>query len=101
MIATYTDGSEVAEGDSIRYHQAPGGLMPHGDWQYGVARKFPRSPEEVERMLAFNEREGFLALDPDELHLHNVDTQGRDRYYMIAGGHIVERWPLDVPSSER
>lgn len=34
---TYTDGSRVQGGDQIRYHQAPGGLMDHGDWQYGVA----------------------------------------------------------------
>lgn len=38
---TYTDGSRVQEGDHIRYHQAPGGLMAHGDWRYGVAAYMP------------------------------------------------------------
>lgn len=38
---TYTDGTPVQEGDRIRYHQAPGGLMAHGDWRYGVAVRLP------------------------------------------------------------
>lgn len=38
---TYTDGTAVREGDRIRYHQAPGGLMAHGDWVYGVAVRLP------------------------------------------------------------
>lgn len=38
---TYTDGTRVQEGDAIRYHQAPGGLMPHEDWRYGVAAPSP------------------------------------------------------------
>ena len=39
--ATYTDGTPVQQGDSIRYHQAPGGLLPHGDWDYGTAEFYP------------------------------------------------------------
>lgn len=36
-VVTYTDGSLVKQGDKIRFHQAPGGIMAHGDWQYGTA----------------------------------------------------------------
>lgn len=36
-IVTYTDGSLVKQGDRIRYHQAPGGILAHGKWQYGTA----------------------------------------------------------------
>ena len=34
----YTDGSTVQPGDSVRYHQAPGGLLPpEPGWKYGTA----------------------------------------------------------------
>lgn len=62
---TYTDGSRVGEGDSIRYHQAPGGLMPHGDWLYGVA--------------AFPPDSGELCLLADDGRLYNLY------------GHVIER----------
>lgn len=38
---TYTDGTQVQDGDKARYHQAPGGLLPHGDWKYGVIVAMP------------------------------------------------------------
>lgn len=63
---TYTDGTRVQEGDNIRYHQAPGGLMPHGDWRYGVAAYVPKSGSRELLLLS----EG--------------------RYYNLFG-HVIER----------
>lgn len=63
---TYTDGTRVREGDSIRFHQAPGGLMSHGDWRYGVAAYMPDS-------------------DSGELLLLS-----EGRYYNLFG-HVIER----------
>ena len=40
-------------------------------------------------MRAYNEKVGYLALDPDELVLKTVDRTGRDRYYYLHG--TVER----------
>lgn len=65
---TYTDGTRVKEGDRIRYHPAPGGILPHGDWHYGVAAYMP------------DERR-----DSDELFL--LDN---GRYYYLFG-HVIER----------
>lgn len=70
---TYTDGTRVQEGDHIRYHQAPGGLMPHGDWRYGVAARLPED----------RQSRGFRI---DELHL--LDAEGG--YYGLYG-HVIER----------
>ena len=95
-VSTYTDGTPVKIGDRIRYRQQPGGLLPAGDWKEGVAAIPPwyLEPEKRARMIAFNEREGYLALDPDEIHMEALDNPGtryeRTAYYMIAG-HIVER----------
>ena len=34
----YTDGSNVEPGDSVRYRQAPGGILPPSpEWKYGEA----------------------------------------------------------------
>lgn len=96
MEAKYTDGKPVREGDPIRYRQQPGGLLPAGDWVYGVASLFPPHQERREQLEAFNKAEGYLALDPDELHLMRDEPVGgystatRKAYYHIAG-HIVER----------
>lgn len=85
-IATYIDGSEVKEGDKIRYRQAPGGLLASsGEWRYGVAFKRPIVPEELARIRAFNEKQGYVLLDPDELYL----KEGNRLYYIV--GHQVEK----------
>lgn len=65
---TYTDGTRVQEGDSIRYHQAPGGLMARGDWRYGVAAYIPWDSNYA-----------------GELHLL---SEGR---FYILYGHVIER----------
>lgn len=96
MIATYTDGTPVKIGDPIRYRQQPGGLLPAGDWKYGVAGLFPQYQERREQLEAFNRAEGYTALDPDELHLVREEPIGgyntgtRKAYYHIVG-HIIER----------
>jgi hypothetical protein len=66
---TYTDGTQVQEGDPIRYHQAPGGLMAHGDWRYGTAVRLP-----VRHMGTW------------ELVLQDADG----RHYSLYG-HVIER----------
>lgn len=91
MIARYTDGAPVIEGDRVRYHQMPGGLMAPqrfwtsdgwAIWREGIAAKFPGHQERREELLT----RGYI--DPDELHL-----LGRDgRYYHMAP-HIIERLP--------
>lgn len=70
---TYTDGTPVAEGDRIRYHQAPGGLMAHGDWRYGVAARLPESHQG--RRFPIN-----------ELHL-----LADDGFHYNLYGHVIER----------
>lgn len=68
LAPVYSDGSgEVKEGDPIRYHQAPGGLMPSGDWRYGVAARAPHRPP-------FNE----------------ICLLEAGRYYQLFG-HVIER----------
>lgn len=111
MIAEYTDGTPVGEGDSIRYHQAPGGMLPAStEWTYGTARKFPHTPEQLERMEAYRlaqAAKGYGTMsDPDTLYLFTIvhpDTpQERPAYYGIVGGHIVERVALDqIPDSTK
>ena len=96
-IATYTDGTPVREGDRIRYQQTPGGLIPaSGEWTYGIAAKRPYSDEERASMEAFNEKQGYVALDPDEIYLCREEpirwgsSETRPGYYYIVS-HIVER----------
>lgn len=78
MQAKYTDGTPVQEGDRVRYHQTPGGLLPPGDWREGVAVPYPY-PED--------RREGLIAagVDPDELHVFDGE------HYYHAAPHIIER----------
>lgn len=76
---TYTDGSPVQHGDRIRYHQAPGGLMPHGDWEYGTAVSQPHDRYEgVSEMTMLNDATG---------RHHNLY------------GHVIERAPGGKTSS--
>lgn len=70
---TYTDGTRVREGDRIRYHQAPGGLMAHGDWRYGIAAHLPDDHQ--------NRR-----FPVSELHLLADDG----RHYGLYS-HVIER----------
>lgn len=75
-VALYTDGTPVLHGDRIRYHQAPGGLIPPGPWREGVAALWPgriRNPAEW--------------LDPAELYLYD------DGHFYWIVGHVVERLP--------
>lgn len=93
-IPTYTDGTEVKEGDRIRYRQTPGGLLPASpEWTEGIAAKYPHTKEERERMDAFNLSQGYIALDPDELFLQTQKPNGygtRTSYFYIYS-HIIER----------
>lgn len=67
---TYTDGSRVQEGDRIRFHQVPGGLLPPGDWRYGEAAYMPGS--ESKELLLKDDNDG--------------------RYYNLYS-HVIERAP--------
>lgn len=63
----YTDGSLVIEGDSVRYHQAPGGILPASmEWRNGTA--------------VTSKRFGFDSLV--------LESQGR-KYNLF--GHVIER----------
>lgn len=87
---TYTDGSAVQENDSIRYRQAPGGLIaPSGNWTYGIAAKFPHSPEILDYLESNKDETGYLGVNPDELYLKKT-LDGEDRYFHITG-HIIEK----------
>lgn len=97
-IARYTDGTPVRKGDLIRYRQTSGGILPASkEWTYGVAMKYPHTPESVNRMRAFNKSQGGKTLlDPDELYLcadvavGGYSTGTRKAYYYLVG-NIVER----------
>lgn len=96
--AHYTDGAVVAEGDHIRFHQAPGGLLSpasdaHGDvlWVEGVAErtgwpKLRSTVEDRQRIVDYMLKVGSNLCHPDELCL--VDAKGR-RYNLV--GHVIER----------
>lgn len=83
----YTDGTEVRKGDCIRYHQAPGGLLPppsqNGQylWREGVAMPHPQYQSPEERRAAIS-----VGMDPDELMLR--DDKG---YFYGLAGHVIER----------
>ena len=63
----YTDGSMVSDGDAIRFHQAPGGiLLASMEWQHGIAVP--------------SERFGLPSLV--------LESHGR-RYNLF--GHVIER----------
>lgn len=85
--ARYTDGTLVQEGDSIRYHQAPGGILPpsvhyrNGErtiWKNGTAVMSTRP-----------------ILGEYELVLEDEDG----RHYMIVG-HVIERQPQTETQGE-
>ena len=84
-IARYVDGTEVREGDKIKYRQADGGVLPPGGYRYGVAKKFPYSEREREAMMRHNEKIGMLWLDPEELHLFD----GESHFNIV--GHVVHK----------
>ena len=95
MIARYTDGTIVKEGDRVRYHQRPGGLMspprnPDGSikWHEGIAAKYPPYQERREELLARGH------IDPDELHCLRTADNGiwsRAGSYGHMAPHIIER----------
>ncbi len=93
----YTDGTVVVEGDSIRYRQRPGGVLPASEnWTYGVAAKRELAEGEREMMEAFNQEQGYVALNPDELLLKREEPVGgsssdtRTAYYNLHS-HIIEK----------
>lgn len=101
MKARYTDGSLVAEGDRIRYHQTPGGLMAppsdgHGNiiWHEGIAAKYPPYQERRDEMLLRIEKKGY-GIDPDELHCKYDPGHGSGwgGEYGHMAPHIIERIP--------
>lgn len=91
-VARYRDGSPVREGDKIRYHQAPGGMLPHGDWQYGVAVHL--DDETRQKYAKWNPTGRYGdTFDPERLYLLDTElseTSGWPRMFDIAG-HVVER----------
>jgi len=101
-IATYTDGTPVLIGDTIRYRQQPGGLLPASpEWTYGIAAYFPPNHEgpgraRLEAYISAQSEKGYgTMLDPDEIHLKAdvLDYKGdfsRVAYFGIVG-HIVEK----------
>lgn len=93
MIARYTDGTIVQEGDLVRYHQRPGGLLapaanPDGSikWHEGIAATIPEHQERRDELLA-----GGL-IDPDELHCKYFEPSAPwfGEYGHMAP-HIIER----------
>ena len=94
-VAKYTDGSTVQEGDHIRFKQAPGGILPvDSEWKYGVAKMKPYSDVERQRIEKYNADQGEICINLDELYLYKEESyysQPIDVYYIISGGHIVER----------
>ena len=68
-VPRYTDETLVAAGDKIRYHQAPGGLLPAGEWREGTAVTDPN----------LSGVGGTLIME---------DDRGR-RYNLL--GHVIER----------
>jgi hypothetical protein len=75
--ARYTDGTLVRHGDKIRYHQAPGGLLPPGAgadgdiWNYGTA------VEVADGEVIIEVERGPYAGPWNRCNLH---------------GHVIERW---------
>jgi hypothetical protein len=98
MQALYTDGTPVQEGDRVRYHQCPGGLLPPESnpdgtikWHIGTAAKYPPYVERREELQTFNAKQGYLALDPDELHCKYDVRSGWGGEYGHMAPHIIER----------
>lgn len=91
MIARYTDGTAVQEGDHVRYHQDPGGLLAPATnhdgstrWYEGIATKLPDYQERRDELLAA----GYI--DPDELHCKFFEPTVWGDYGHMAP-HIIER----------
>lgn len=89
-VARYGDGTPVQEGDHIRYHQAPGGLMSppmhfrNGEftpWTEGVAVMIERPTQSI-----FGKHEIVLE-----------DEAGR-RYGLVS--HVIERLPQTKNTTE-
>lgn len=96
MIALYTDGTPVQEGDRVRYHQHPGGMMaPESNsdgtvkWHTGFAVKLPwyQGPENAERRASALR----AGIDPDELACEYHERSGWGSQYGHMAPHIIER----------
>lgn len=95
MIARYTDGTIVEEGDLIRFHEHTGGLLapPSNDdgsikWHEGIAAKSPLYQQRREELLALS------LIDPDELRCKISDTTSLwYGSYLPMAGHVIERLP--------
>lgn len=86
--AHYTDGTPVKEGDRIRYHQAPGGILPppmhyrNGEltpWREGVAT--------MSSHRIFGEYE--LVLEDEQGHQYGIV------------GHVIERLSATKTTGEQ
>lgn len=84
--ATYTDGELVKEGDYLRYHQAPGGLMaaPEG-WNYGTAVKIPAYENPEKR-----KEDAEYGIDVDQLVLRCESGPYAGSHCNLFG-HVIER----------
>lgn len=85
-ICRYTDGTEVREGDRVRSHQAPGGMMsPATDingnviFKYGTAGVIDMTQEKFDRAVARGAAPGTLKLFGDDGFTYNLL------------GHVIER----------
>lgn len=78
LNVTYTDGSPVKEGDHIRFHQAPGGLLEThdtSDWKYGTAVLIDSISPGIKEMV----------MEADE----PASWGGKPKYNLY--GHVIER----------
>lgn len=79
MSVTYTDGTPVQEGDHIRYHQAPGGLLSP-----------PRRFRNGERTL-WTEGVAVMPEDDGSIFGNAMVLRAEDgRHYHLLG-HVIER----------
>lgn len=97
MQALYTDGTPVNEGDRVRYHQTPGGLMAPATnsdgtikWHTGTAVKLPwyQGAENAEKRASAIR----AGIDPDELTCEYDTPSVWGGGYGHMACHIIERW---------
>lgn len=96
MIALYTDGTAVQEGDRVRYHQRPGGMMAPASnldgtvkWHIGTAVKLPwyQGADNVAR----RESASRAGIDPDELACEYDERSGWQGQFGHMAPHVIEK----------